>query len=441
MDREISAHLLRLRRSHPFFAALSMFARYEFTASVQRCETDAERVYVSPDYFKQLPTVQQTGLLLHVTLHAALLHPTRRGLREPRVWNTAADIVVNNLITDSGEFVPPEGTAVEPEYRDLSVEQVYERLMALPRQHPGMLSVASSMSGDSGSVDDGKAASPPQQPTDKTGACKPNDEQSKPIGQGSAGAAMRAKIADAIALRYPTHTDLRDTDADSVQAAANRATSHWRAAFRKAEAAARLAGQQRGEQSAGMARELEQVLGHRLDWRTRLWRYLVRTPSDFSGFDRRFIHQGLYLDALESDSLTVYLAVDTSGSVDDESLAQFLGEVRGVKHAYNFIDIALYFIDADLTGPFPVDDSLNLPAPVGGGGTDFRPFFDEVAERAGPFDQALIVYLTDGYGRFPNEPPKQETLWVVSEGGTDYFPFGEVARLADTYASNNTLDQ
>jgi len=127
--------------------------------------------------------------------------------------------------------------------------------------------------------------------------------------------------------------------------------------------------------------------------------------------------------------------VDSSGSIDDEALAQFLGEVRGVKRAYQFIDIVLYFLDAELTGPYPIDDSLDLPVPIGGGGTDFRPFFDEVAEQAGPFDQALIMYLTDGYGTFPEEAPELETLWVVSEGGADDFPFGEVARLSDSYAA------
>lgn len=425
MEREISAHLVRLRRSHPFFAALSMFARYEFDASVKHCETDGLKVFISPEYFKRLDSNQRTGLLLHVSLHAALLHPVRCGEREPRVWNVAADIVVNNLLLESGTFEPPAGTAVEPAYKDLAVEQVYERLMSLPRKHKGMLDAAGGSAGN-------KACG--AEPDSKSGG---NESPQDGKSQMNKKSSMQKQIADAIGLRYPSMPDLRSADkgARTSQARESRASNHWRAAFRKAQAAARLAGQQQGDLPAGMTREIEQVLNSRLDWRSRLWRYMVRTPSDFSGFDRRFVHQGLYLDALESDSLTIYLAVDTSGSIDDEDLAQFMGEVRGVKRAYSFIEIVLYFIDADLAGPFSVEDSLDLPVPTGGGGTDFEPFFDEVATRAGPFDQALIVYLTDGYGSFPKEPPAQETLWVVSEGGADHFPFGEVARLSDSYAT------
>ena len=61
MDREISAHLLRLRRKHPFFAALSMFARYEFTDAVEHCETDGLRVRISPGYYERLPAAQRTA--------------------------------------------------------------------------------------------------------------------------------------------------------------------------------------------------------------------------------------------------------------------------------------------------------------------------------------------------------------------------------------------
>ncbi len=437
-DREISTHLLRMRRSHPFFAALSMFARYQFHPSVEHCETDGDRIYISPTYFKQLPLDQRTGLLLHVTLHAALLHPFRRGLREPRVWNTAADIVVNNLIIDSGKFEPPPGTAIETRFKDLSVEQIYERLMALPRQHPEMLSMASAMPASAGAQQDGK-----QQDSSSVDTSSKQDKNRHANAARQSGGsdessrdAMRAAITRVIGLRYPTRPDLRETRAEAArnQANANRISNHWRRAFRKAEVAARLAGRDKGDLPAGMAREIDRLMQQQLDWRVRLWRYMVRTPCDFAGFDRRFLHQGLYLDQLESDSLSIYLAVDTSGSIDDEELAQFLAEVRGVKRAYSFIDIRLYFADVEVSGPYPIDERLDLPVPIGGGGTDFRPFFDKVDECVGLGEQALIIYLTDGFGDFPPKPPRLETMWVVTEGGEDHFPFGEVARLSDNYA-------
>ena len=45
----------------------------------------------------------------------------------------------------------------------------------------------------------------------------------------------------------------------------------------------------------------------------------------------------------------------------------------------------------------------------------------------------IAVYLTDGYGYFPSETPKQSTLWVISPGGlpSHKFPFGETARITE----------
>ena len=47
--------------------------------------------------------------------------------------------------------------------------------------------------------------------------------------------------------------------------------------------------------------------------------------------------------------------------------------------------------------------------------------------------ESVCVYLTDGYGSFPDPPPSTPTLWVVAPGGAadDTFPFGEVVRLSE----------
>lgn len=44
---------------------------------------------------------------------------------------------------------------------------------------------------------------------------------------------------------------------------------------------------------------------------------------------------------------------------------------------------------------------------------------------------AVCVYLTDGYGTFPNQAPELPVLWVVTPGGLDLsqFLFGETVRL------------
>jgi predicted metal-dependent peptidase len=164
-----------------------------------------------------------------------------------------------------------------------------------------------------------------------------------------------------------------------------------------------------------------------------LWRYLTRTPTDFEEFDRRMVGRGLYIESLEGQGLRVHVAIDTSGSVDDAQVQTFISELRGILRSYPHVRCDLYYADATVYGPYTLEGDGEIPPPQGGGGTDFRPFFEAVKQRLDPHTASLTVYLTDGYGDFPTEALEVPTLWVVTPGGLDddSFPFGEVVKLVD----------
>lgn len=204
---------------------------------------------------------------------------------------------------------------------------------------------------------------------------------------------------------------------------------HWRQALQQARTLLEAQGQ--GTLPAGLLRELTHLSPSQLDWRAYLWRFLVQTPTDFQGFDRRFIGQGLYLDALAGEKLRVFIAVDTSGSVGTKEMALFLGEVQAILGAYPHLEATLYYTDAACYGPYELNAESELPRPTGGGGTDFRPFFREIENTLDDPHNGVCIYLTDGYGSFPAEPPALPALWVLSPGGisTAGVPFGEAVRL------------
>lgn len=205
--------------------------------------------------------------------------------------------------------------------------------------------------------------------------------------------------------------------------------AHWRAA--QAQARALMQAQGRGNMPTGWERELSLLEAAQLDWRSYLWRHLVRTPTDFVGIDRRLVSRGLYLETLEGESVRVAVCVDTSGSIGTTELAQFLGEVQGILRSYPHLSCDLYFADAGLYGPYALQaDGAAFPTPKGGGGTDFCPFFAALSN-ADSEPYTVCVYLTDGHGTFPDNPPACAVLWVVTAGGLggEDFPFGEVARL------------
>lgn len=206
--------------------------------------------------------------------------------------------------------------------------------------------------------------------------------------------------------------------------------TYWREAMQRATAAA----EGWGEAPAGLAREAEAIRHSSIDWRTYLWRFLVQTPVDFVGFDRRFVGRGLYLETLAGESVKVYAAIDTSGSIDPTQLAEFLGAIEGILSAYPQIDCELYFADTQLYGPYVLRTGITLPIPEGGGGTSFVPFFSHLQATDDGLTPAVCVYLTDGFGLFPVETPPLPVLWVVTPGGRllSDFPFGETIRLSNS---------
>ena len=62
-------------------------------------------------------------------------------------------------------------------------------------------------------------------------------------------------------------------------------------------------------------------------------------------------------------------------------------------------------------------DQSGLTA-AGGGGTDFRPVFDWVAERCrrGEARPDALIYCTDGWGTFPPRAPDYPLVWGVTPG-------------------------
>ena len=373
--QRLSAAQLRLRVKHPFFASLALFAQVRVTERVDTAATDGRDIYFNPVFLESLSTNEVDGVLLHEVLHAALLHVTRRGARDPLRWNYAADIVVNAMVIEQNLDLPP-GAVQLPKWADRSVEEVYDLLQKGNRKTPARLLV--DLRGDLAS------------------------------GNGAAG--------EMGALEESRAQELR---------------AHWRQARQQAHVIARQIAQMQGLGSGGTGREWDMIDTPQIDWRAELWRYLVQTPVDFSGYDRRFVYRGLYVDQMEGEMLNFWVAIDTSGSIGDEELNTFLAELLGILRAYPHIRCQLYYADTDLYGPHELSGDQPIPGPKGGGGTSFVPFFKALEGCPHADLPYVCVYLTDGYGDFPEVEPEVPTLWLVTPGGllSEEFPFGKVVQL------------
>ena len=372
-DKVISSSILRLRSRAPFFGTLALYADWIPESSISTACTNGREVYYNPDFFASLCTADRDFVIAHEIAHMALRHVGRRGPRDPRRWNIACDIVVNGLCERAG-LQPMPGALRDRKRESLRAEDVYAQLKDVSRARLAKL-----------------------------------------------GANIGGKLRD---------LDDRATSTGSVEAD-RRWDGYWRQALRRAATSERML--QSNAPGLSSARELAGVLEPQMNWRTMLWRYVVKSPTDYVGFDRRFIWRGDYIDALDGERLDVHICVDTSGSINRSVLERFVGEVKGICACHPNINASLWYADSSLYGPWTITQTETLPTPQGGGGTDFRPFFRAVQRRQHLTTGAdpVAVYLTDGLGSFPREAPLFPVLWVGLPGGRDVYPFGELVKMED----------
>ena len=167
-----------------------------------------------------------------------------------------------------------------------------------------------------------------------------------------------------------------------------------------------------------------------VSWQEILWREMSSGSSDFKEWDRRFLHDELYVESIEDEEQFLECGVfcDTSGSTM-AILGKFLGEMKQIAALYKYTRIWFYWCDAALIGPIPLDE---IDQPKGGGGTSFVPAFEEAEKRG--FKR--VVYLTDLYGEFPASAPDDcNVIWCVPAGSPVEVPFGEIIRILDEEAA------
>ena len=128
---EVSVLNLKLLKRAPFIATIAFHAEVLIREQpgIETAATDGQRIYLSPTGFLSRSVQERVFIYAHEVLHCALSHVPRRGNRDPRLWNIAADIVVNGLLIESGFEMLPDGVR-DDRLAHLSTEAVYEQLLA-----------------------------------------------------------------------------------------------------------------------------------------------------------------------------------------------------------------------------------------------------------------------------------------------------------------------
>lgn len=92
---------------HHFFGRLAMRLRYVFTERVPTMAVTADLYcYINPFFFEKLNVGERAFLLAHEISHIGYLHFHRMGNRNPDLWNTATDYMINSMLIEAGLPMP-----------------------------------------------------------------------------------------------------------------------------------------------------------------------------------------------------------------------------------------------------------------------------------------------------------------------------------------------
>lgn len=155
----------------------------------------------------------------------------------------------------------------------------------------------------------------------------------------------------------------------------------------------------------------------KISWEDELYNVIeqsIRFDYQLLPPNKRYISQGIALPALAGSKAKVVIAIDSSGSIDGGLLSQFLAEVESIMNSFENYEIDLLVADAKVHEHhilYPGDElSYTLK---GGGGTNFENTFEYINENIDEVN--LLLYFTDGFGKFPEYEAMYETVWVLTD--------------------------
>ena len=185
-----------------------------------------------------------------------------------------------------------------------------------------------------------------------------------------------------------------------------------------------------GKLGGEMARIVDHLLQPQLPWRLLLARYMTASARDDFSYMRPSRREGDFiLPSLRSNQVELVVALDTSGSIHDTEMSEFLAEVNALKGQMR-ARVTLLACDSQLAEEAPwvyeAWDEFNLPEKItGGGGTSFKPVFEWIDKQGLRPD--MIVYFTDAEGAFPEQEPAYPVIWLVK--GKLKTPWGQRIQL------------
>ena len=324
---------------------------------------------INEEFWTGLSEMHQMGLLKHELLHIAFGHLTSfKSFKNKRLANVAMDMEINQYIDK--DWLPEGGIDID-NYEDLNLERkagcryYYDKLNQF------------------------------QDEKDKNGTCG-NEGMDKLLDQVANGEGPDHSTWEEFDNLSEAEKKLIEKQLQKVLADAKEQTIKKR-------------GNVPGEIEGVIV--IEEIVAPKFDWRGYIRRFTGVSTKVFTKKirrkeNRRFSdNPGLKIKMKQH----MLLAIDTSGSVSDSELQEFMGEIH---HIYKVgVDITMIQCDTSIRSiePYKGKHEINV---AGRGGTEFDPVLDYY--NANQKKYTSLVYFTDGEC-YTSVVPKGNVLWVLSE--------------------------
>lgn len=381
-----------LLMQQPFWGNLATRLKLvEASHIIPTAATDGRRFYYNQNFVRKLTVREAQFLFGHEVGHCVLDHFSRRGDRDPQMWNIAGDYVINGMLVEGkvGDPITVVKPLLDARYRDMFTEEVYDNIY----QQADKIDLSQLLTLDE-HLPEGE------------------DGEGQGSGDGEEGNGKPLKGMPKISKEDAKK--IRDEFREAVLSAA------------KAAGAGNVPGM--------IKRMIKEFTEPKISWRELLQQQiqsLVKSDFAWSRPNKKTWGSGVWLPGSKpEETIDVHIAIDTSGSISSDMLKDFLGEVAGIMDQYQDFKVRVWSFDTSIYADKEYDESnrydITEYEPEGGGGTDFMANWEYM--KANDIQPKKFIMFTDGYpfGAW-GDPEFCDTVFIIHGNDKIEPPFGSWA--------------
>ena len=407
----------KMLKQHPFYGqVLIKLDNARENSSISTAATNGKCLIYNRDFIDSLDEGEKNFVWMHELYHIILMHASRRGNRDPYLWNICADVLVNYLLKVASDTFTREGisfkmpkSAVFMQGVDkISTELLYERWLESYKEQKSQFHSDLSSALESG-------------PSSGSGDGKSQETESNST---SINASYTFEFDDN-KITVPAAIDI---DLLPDESSNEKLSDDVKKMLREARISSRGLGG-----STPIEEMVEKLVGTKIKWQNYLKRFLTAALSDDTSYSsperkylwRKQIFPGPFMEDRALDR--VLFAIDESGSVGKDLMADFIYQVDTICKDYD-IPADVLFWDTKVTSRQQVESNKVYDLKVTGtGGTDVDCVFQYIKDNK--IDVFCLIVLTDGYCGVPHTKQyKNKTIFVTLDDSniSDLEPYGKV---------------